>query len=92
MLDITNPLYLAAYSRRELAIDESKIKFKGRVFFRQYLPPKPQKWGIKQFALYESDSGYALRFLLYTGKTNQVVTKLMECFKNKGHRLSTDNF
>lgn len=104
LLDITDPLYLAAYApKRELAIDESMIKFKGRIFFRQYLPAKPTKWGIKQFALCESDSGYALRFLLYTGKTtfevdramglaDQVVTKLVEGFENKGHRLYTDNF
>ena len=28
-------------------IDESMIKFKGRLSFRQYLPAKPIKWGIK---------------------------------------------
>ena len=28
-------------------IDESMIKFKGRLSFRQYLPAKPTKWGGK---------------------------------------------
>ncbi|KAK2173148.1 hypothetical protein NP493_896g00035 [Ridgeia piscesae] len=29
-----------------------KFKFKGRLSFRQYLPSKPIKWGIKMWALY----------------------------------------
>jgi len=41
----------------DLAIDESVIKFKGRVSFRQYMPSKPTRWGIKQFALCESKTG-----------------------------------
>lgn len=104
LLDMTNPLYLAAYApERELAIDESMIKFKVRIFFQQYLSAKPTKWGIKQFAICESDSGNALKFLLYTGKTtfkvdremgfaDQVVTKSTKGFENKGHRLYADNF
>jgi len=99
LLDITDPTYLASYQPgRELSIDESMIKFKGRIFFRQYLPAKPTKWGIKQFALCESDTGYALKFLTYTGKSTfernanqsmseQVVLKMMDGFENKGHRL-----
>jgi hypothetical protein len=31
--------------------DESMIKFKGRLLFRQYLPAKPTKWGVKLFVL-----------------------------------------
>ena len=49
-------------------IDESMIKFKGRLSFRQYLPSKPIKWGIKMWALCESDSGYACNMQMYTGK------------------------
>ena len=32
---------------RELAIDESMIKFNGRLGFIQYNPKKPIKWGLK---------------------------------------------
>ena len=49
-------------------IDESMIKFKGRLSFRQYLPSKPIKWGIKMWALCESDTGYAYNMQVYTGK------------------------
>ena len=29
------------------AVDESMIRFKGRLAFRQYMPAKPIKWGVK---------------------------------------------
>ena len=42
-----------------VSIDESMVKFKGRLSFRQYLPAKPIKWGIKIWALCEPSTGYA---------------------------------
>lgn len=106
MLNIVDPIYSEVYyPERELAIDESMIKFKGRIFFRQYLPAKPTKWGIKTFALCESSTGYALRFLIYTGKntftvdphsklciTEQVVMHMTQDYHNKGHIVYMDNF
>ena len=69
LINIIDPRYLSAYAPdKELSIDESMIKFKGRIFFRQYLPAKPTKWGIKTFALCESNTGYGLKFMVYTGK------------------------
>lgn len=69
LMDLCEPRYLQVYAPgRDLAIDESIIKFKGRVSFRQYLPSKPTRWGIKQYALCESKSGYALKFITYLGK------------------------
>ena len=42
LLDIVDPTYMQVYSpRRELPHDESMVKFKGRIFFRQYLPENP---------------------------------------------------
>ena len=49
-------------------IDESMVKFKGRLSFRQYMPAKPIKWGIKVWVLCESDTGYAYNMQVYTGK------------------------
>lgn len=106
ILDIVDPLYTSLYTpAKELALDESMIKYKGRIFFRQYLPAKPTKWGIKTFALCESDTGYALKFLIYTGKTTfpvdassrltmteQVAVNMVQGFENKGHVLYMDNF
>ena len=39
-------------------VDESMVKFKGRLEFRQYLPAKPTKLGVKGWVLAESDTGY----------------------------------
>ena len=104
LMDICEPTYLATYGpRSELSIDESIIKFKGRVHFRQYLPSKPTRWGIKQFALCESKTGYALKFITYCGKntivtlpgfsiTETICLSLLDGFTNCGHKVFTDNF
>ena len=55
---------------RNLAVDETLIKFKGRVHFRQFIPIKPGRFGIKCFTLAESSSGYGLVSKVYTGKEN----------------------
>ena len=43
------------------SIDESMVKYKGRLAFQQYMPAKPIKWGIKVWALAESTTGYMMR-------------------------------
>ena len=103
VLDIVSPLYETVYGPgKNLCIDESMIKFKGRIYFRQYLPAKPTKWGIKVFVLCESDSGYGLKFEVYTGKesfvrekgvplSEQVVLSLLDSYENKGHVVYMDN-
>ncbi len=79
------------------------MKFKGRIFFRQYLPEKPTKSGIKKFILAEARIGYALKSIIYTGKTSfqrdpgvtlseQVVLDLLEGFEDKGHKVYMDSF
>ena len=104
LIEICEPLYTASYGPScELSIDESIIKFKGRVHFRQYLPSKPNPWGIKQYALCESRTGYALKFITYCGKdsvplrpgftvTESICLSLLEGFTNCGHKVFTDNF
>jgi len=104
LLDIVDPLYESVYvPGRNLSIDESIVKFKGRVFFRQYLPAKPTKWGLKEFVLCEAGTGYHLKHLIYTGKsafptdkslpfTTQIVTSLLEGYRNQGHVVFMDNY
>ena len=105
LLQITDPLYLQAFCpSKELSLDETMIKFKGRIYFRQFNPAKPTRFGIKQFALCEAKSGYALRFLTYTGKdtlpnqdpkltvTENIVKQLMTGYENLGHVLYTDSY
>jgi len=40
-----------------LAVDEVNVKFKGRVIFRQYIPKKRKRFGIKIYKLCD-ESGY----------------------------------
>jgi len=49
------------------AVDESQLLWKGRVVFKQYLPLKRARFGIKLFCLCK-DSGYMCRFRVYKGK------------------------
>ena len=88
---------------KNLSIDESMVKFKGRIFFHQYMPAKPTKWGLKEFVLCEAKTGYQLKHIIYTGKssfptdasvpfTTQVVTSLLERYRNQGHIVYLDNY
>jgi len=76
------------------------IKFKGNGYFRQFIPIKPGRFGIKAFTLAESTSGYVLRSKVYTGKETNIVQKdlgkrafmsLMEPFLDKGYYVFMDN-
>ncbi|XP_068225149.1 piggyBac transposable element-derived protein 4-like [Palaemon carinicauda] len=103
ILDMVKDLYSKYYvSGRDLSVDESMVKFKGRLFFKQYMPKKPTKWGIKVWSLCDSKTGYLLKFDVYTGKgldSNKgkglgasVVENLFEGFENKGHVVYIDSF
>ena len=50
----------------DLSIDETMLKFKGRI--KQYIKIKPVKWGLKLFTIAESTTGYVLNLVPYTGK------------------------
>ena len=48
LFDILNEKFSKFYSPSEhLAVDEVIIKYKGRVIFRQYIPKKHKRFGIK---------------------------------------------
>jgi hypothetical protein len=53
---------------QNIAIDESLTLWRGRLSFRQYIPLKSSKFGIKSYELCESSSGYLWSFIIYTGK------------------------
>ncbi|GFT08632.1 piggyBac transposable element-derived protein 4 [Trichonephila clavipes] len=90
---------------RDVTIDESLMLFKGRLGWKQYMPLKRSRFGIKSYMLCESKSGYVWSLIIYTGKgtlfdekykhicmSSQVVMTLREPLLNKGHCLTTDNF
>jgi hypothetical protein len=90
---------------RDITIDESLLLFKGRLGWRQFMPLKRARFGIKMFILCESRSGYVWSSIIYTGKgtiidreyahmpvSSQVVMTLMKPLLGKGYCLTTDNF
>ncbi|XP_025159105.1 piggyBac transposable element-derived protein 4 [Harpegnathos saltator] len=52
---------------KEICVDESVVKFKGRVSFITYNPKKPIKWGIRIYTLADSGTGYVCGILPYYG-------------------------
>ncbi|KAK2143563.1 hypothetical protein LSH36_831g00039 [Paralvinella palmiformis] len=98
ILDYINKRFRAAYHpRRELSIDETMLKFKGRLGIKQYIKSKPVKWGIKLFTIVESHTGYVLNLLrkrvkTVVSKTTQIVLDVGKHYLNKGHRFFTDNY
>jgi hypothetical protein len=104
LVDLIRPLSSAIYiPERELSVDESMKKFTGRIYFRQYMPNKPTRWGIKLWSICESRTGYLLDWDVYTGKDNNpvapgcglahnVVLKLVKDYENLGHIIYMDNF
>lgn len=87
-----------------LSVDETMLKFTGRLWFKQYLPSKPStKWGIKLWSMCDSKSGFLCRFDTYVGKSSdvkntgetlgeQVVRNLIQGFENSNRIVYIDNF
>jgi len=51
-----------------VTIDEQLIGFRGKCPFRQYMPKKPNKYGIKFWVLCDSKNCYVWNIQVYTGK------------------------
>lgn len=101
-LDLINKNFQSVLSLgRVLVIDESMIPFRGRLKFRQYIPNKSHRYGIKIYKLCSVD-GYTNNVIVYTGKNEKVegqahsetmVHELLKSVENKeGHYLFADNF
>ena len=88
---------------QKLVIDESLILFKGRLRFKQYIPSKRHRFGIKLFVICDCETGILLKVLVYTasdvdiphdplGMSAAIIRELMRPYLNKGHLLYTDNW
>ena len=87
---------------KNLSIDEGMIAFKGRLSFRQYIPAKPTKYGIKVWMAADSQNGYVNNFSVYLGKEANVprvnglgydvVMKMASPFLKKHRHFFFDNF
>ena len=71
LFEIVRTNFLKFYNPSEhLSIDELIVKFKGRVVFKQYIPKKCKRFGIKMFKLCDS-TGYTYDMNVYLGKDRQ---------------------
>ena len=84
----------------KVVIDESMVPWRGRLGFRQYLPGKTHKYGVKLFKLC-TVSAYTLRLSVYTGAAQghheismvaSVVHQLMRQFTGEGRTLFAGNY
>ncbi|XP_065658110.1 piggyBac transposable element-derived protein 4-like [Hydra vulgaris] len=83
-----------------LTIDEQLFPTKARCRFTQYMPNKPDKFGIKFWILADLKTKYCLSIKPYLGKDESrvenlgthVVMSLMEPYLGHGYNVTTDNF
>nr|XP_053613419.1 piggyBac transposable element-derived protein 4-like [Plodia interpunctella] len=89
---------------KNLCIDESIVPFKGRLVFKQYMPRKRNRFGIKLFVLCDIETGCIVDFIVYCGattdvadipdlgKSGSVVVKLLEDYFDCNRCLYVDNW
>ncbi|XP_050512449.1 piggyBac transposable element-derived protein 4-like [Diabrotica virgifera virgifera] len=83
-----------------VTIDEQLVAFRGRCPFKQYIPSKPAKYGIKIWVLCDSNTSYAIKLQIYTGKEagaaperNQGMRVVCDLSSDlKGQNITCDNF
>jgi hypothetical protein len=51
-----------------MMVDEQLLTFRGRCPFRQFIPSKPGKYGIKIWAMSDSSNPYTWKMQVYTGR------------------------
>jgi hypothetical protein len=66
---------------QHLCVDECLYAYRGNCPFRQYIPSKPAKYGIKFWCLVCNKTKYLLDVYPYLGKQNKYDGKLYYKFK-----------
>ena len=87
---------------QQQSIDEAMIAFRGRLSFRQYLPAKPTKYGLKVWCRCDPSDGYLNEFQIYTGRVagvgreqgqaSRVVKDLTQKIQGNNHVINADTF
>ena len=68
IVEILVDLCKTVYVSENISTDEEPLVYKGRLSFKQYIPSKRARFGIKLFSLCE-DSRYLWNSFVYHGKT-----------------------
>ena len=86
---------------KNLTIDEQLVPFRGRVSFRQYIPSKPDKYGMKIWWICDSETSYPLLGIPYLGKEGlnrgqnlgeKVVLELCQRYERTNRNITFDNY
>ena len=90
------------HKEQSVHVDEAMIAFPGQLGFRQYIPAKPTKYGIKVWVRTDSNNNYVYEFEVYVGKPHgigqevglgkKVVLKLTEKLRGKHNHVYFDNY
>lgn len=95
---------LQNYSVSEyVTLDEMLESFRGRCSFRQYMPKKPAKYGLKMFALVDAKMMYTCNLEIYCGnqpegpfsldnRPHAVVKRLTAPIHGSGRNVTMDNW
>lgn len=76
VVDYFNSKFTALYMpAQNIAIDESLLKWQGRLSFAQKISSKAAGVGVKTYELCESATGYLWRFFVYAGKNKITMTE-----------------
>lgn len=87
----------------EMTLDEQLLAFRGRCSFRQYIPNKPAKYGVKVFALVDVSCPYSYNLEIYAGQQpegpfrlsnerSEVVMRVVRPVLHKGINITMDNW
>lgn len=85
----------------EASVDEAMVAYTGRLGFKQHIPLKPTKRGIKVWMRADPNNGYFNDFQVYTGKEGNVAEKglgervvrdLTREIWGKYHHIYCDNY
>jgi len=88
-----------------LSLDESLVEFKGRLAFKQYIPSKRCRFGIKFFVVVDKETNFVLDMIAYQGKATDLgnlnqelgiggaaAFSLVSDFLHKNHKVVTDSW
>lgn len=88
---------------KHLCVDEQLYSFRGHCKFRQYMPNKPAKYGLKYYSIVDVSTCYLLDSEIYLGKKTgdpvraknvgeNVVKNLAEPYLYSNRIITADNF
>lgn len=86
-----------------VTIDEQLLAFRGNCPFRQYIPNKPAKYGVKMFALVDAKTAYTINLETYVGmqpagpyqqsnSSQEIVLRLVEPICGTNRNITGDNW